>query len=152
MNGDGVWRDPGESALNRLQQRCRAAGDLHQQAADRAEAPAVRDLFAGLARTHRAWAEQLERRVHARGAPPEDVDPDGEDLRRLWTALRQWLARGGDEPLLAERGRTESELLAAADEAFAEDLSPQERELVRRIREGARAARDRLRRGADGDD
>ena len=131
--------------LNQLIEICKDGEYGFRACAERAQARALRQLFAGRAGDHEAAARELQAQVARLGGAPQSGGSAGGALHRGWVALRATLAGYTDQTLLGEGERGE-ESAALRYQAARQQLLPEPvRQIVERQAKDVSISRDQMR-------
>lgn len=138
-----MLRNDTQQFLHEVVLACYHAADVHLSGSDLARTASARGLLSELAARRGAIAARLAEDARSLGDLPQRPDPDTTTITELITRVRVALTEEADRLLLERSCEAETELAAAIERVFLEDLPSKVRtrmlELVRET-EDARAS------------
>jgi uncharacterized protein (TIGR02284 family) len=142
---EDVMADRSElSVLNHLVETCRDGEHGFRFAAERANDPDARTLFAALAAERARFAEALAPHVHRLGGQALAAGTTAGTIHRGWMTLVNAVSRHHDDVLIAEAERGERAALHAYEDALQGLLPPTVTELIEGQQAAIRDAYDRI--------
>lgn len=133
------------SVLNHLIETCRDAERGLRVAADNVSAPETRRLLLGIADQRRAFADELLPHAQRLGGASVADGTSAAAVHRAWIQVKARLANDRDNAVLQEAARGERYAMHAYDDAVAEMIPPDIRDLVEGQDLGVRVARKLVR-------
>jgi uncharacterized protein (TIGR02284 family) len=129
------------SVLNHLVETCRDAERGLRVAADMVESPETRRLLLGLAEQRRTFADELLPHAQRLGGAAMVDGTAAAALHRVWLQIKARVADDRDNAVLQEAARGERYAVHAYDDAVADIIPPDVRDLVEAQDLGVRVAR-----------
>lgn len=139
-----MLRDDRQAALNDVILACAEAAEGHAHAAELVEAQELARVLEAVAGQRSAAADELGEHLQKLGDLPKAPDSDLSAIRELVERLSAALSLDEQTRLVEERERAEATVEEAVTAALAYDLPTATRDLLVRLREEARVARERL--------
>lgn len=132
-------------ALNSLIRTGRDAEQGYLMAADGVAEPELVQLFADYALQRARFVAELQERVKALRADPENIGSVAGDMHEVWMGLRSAIEANEAHGILAECERGEDAAVKAYRTALGErDIDKQSRDMIQRQYEFVQAAHDRV--------
>ena len=129
------------SVLNHLIETCRDAERGLRIAAEHVKSPETKRLFLGLADQRHAFANELEPHAQRLGGASATDGSVAAAIHRAWLHVRARFASDPDNAVLEEVARGERYAVHAYDDAVADLIPPEVRDLVEGQDLGVRVAR-----------
>jgi uncharacterized protein (TIGR02284 family) len=129
------------AVLNHLIETCRDAERGLLLAADTVKSPELQRLFRRLAEQRRAFAQDLLPHAQRLGGAHDADGTAAAAIHRAWIQVKARIAREADQAILEEAARGERYAVHAYDDAVAEVIPPEVRDIVEKQDLGVRAAR-----------
>lgn len=139
-----MLRDERQTALNDVVIACSEAAEGHAGAADMVEERDLARVLATLAEQRTAAAAELGEHVRRLGDLPKEPDSDLSTIRDLVARLGAAFSEDERARLIEARERAEAVVEEAVAAALEHEPPAPTQELLARIREEARLARERL--------
>lgn len=140
-----MLRDDRQTALNDVVVACAEAADGHAHAAQLVEAHELARVLEALAEQRSAAADELGEHLRGLGDLPKAPDSDLEAIRELAERVSAALSADEQTRLVEERERAEAAVEETVAAALDYGLPTATRDVLVRLREEARLARERLR-------
>ncbi len=138
-------KDDTESVLNDLIETSKDGEKGFAKAAEDAHDAELKSLFAHCAQRCREGAAELQAKVRAEGAKPEQTGSAAAALHRGWMSLKEAISRRDDKAILEECERGEDYAKAQYRKALEQNLPDDVRAIVDRQYQGVLANHDRVR-------
>jgi uncharacterized protein (TIGR02284 family) len=129
------------TVLNQLIETCRDAELGLRVAADQVESPELKRLFLRLAEQRRSFANELLPHAQRLGGGSVADGTAAAAVHRAWIQVKARLARNPDRAVLEEAARGERYAVHVYDDAVADWIPPEVREIVEGQDLGVRVAR-----------
>lgn len=129
------------AVLNHLIETCRDAERGFRAAAEHVSSETLKRLFLGLAEQRRSFANELLPHAQRLGGASEADGTATAAAHRVWMHVKAGLAENPDLAILEEAARGERYAMRAYDDAVADVIPPDVRELVEGQDVGVRLAR-----------
>lgn len=139
-----MLRDDRQTALNDVILACTEAADGHSRAAQLVEAQGLARVLEALAEQRTAAAEELGEHLKTLGDLPKAPDSDLAAIRELVERVSAALSSDERTRLVEERERAEATVEEAVTAALDDGLPTATRDVLVRLREETRLARERL--------
>ena len=138
---DAMGERTERAVLNHLIETCRDAERGLLVAADQVKSSELKRLFLGLAEQRHAFANDLLPHAQRLGGASVSDGTAAAALHRVWIQVKARLASDVDQAILEEAARGERYAMHAYDDAVAEMIPPDVRDLVEGQDLGVRVAR-----------
>jgi uncharacterized protein (TIGR02284 family) len=129
------------AVLNQLIETCRDAERGLRVAADQVTSLELRRVLAGLADQRHAFANELLPHAQRLGGASATDGSAAAAVHRVWMKVKARIASDPDHAVLTEAARGERHALHVYDDAVADVIPPESRELIERQDLGVRLAR-----------
>ena len=129
------------SVLNHLIETCRDAERGLRVAAENVDSPKTRRVLLGLADQRHAFADQLLPHAQRLGGAAVADGTRAAAVHRVWMQVKARIASDRDKAVLQEASRGERYAMHAYDDAVAEMIPPDVRDIVEAQDLGVRVAR-----------
>jgi uncharacterized protein (TIGR02284 family) len=129
------------AVLNQLIENCRDAERGLRVAADQVKSPELQRVLTGLAEQRHAFANELLPHAQRLGGASVSDGTAAAAVHRVWIKVKARLASDPDRAVLDEAARGERHAVHVYDDAVADVIPPESRELIERQDLGVRLAR-----------